>query len=89
MRVLIVSQSERMKTDYEILADEWDTLTQEYFDRCDRIRERTPIVGPQGFPTTVELLAEWEKYRKNVASLFEKHGWTEEEFEAEICRRAF
>lgn len=76
-----------MKSAYEQLAEEFDKLCFNYMERCSNLPPGgTPMIW-NGLPTTVELHGEWAKYREDLLNCFDKHGWTEEEFEEEMCRR--
>ena len=67
-----------MKSDFEVLSDELNVLAIDYMDG---------IIGlPQPYGQVV-LDTAWALFRNAKLSVFEKHGWTEVEFDAELDSR--
>ena len=79
------------RLDYDLMADKTDVLFHDYLDAC----AATPTVanGAEpttwgGKPTSVPLVDAWTAYQQRLAAVLAEGGWTWEEFEAEVDRRA-
>ena len=77
-----------MKSNYEKLCIDWDDESDRYYAEARALKgtEQTPTAYC-GIPTTDKLVKCFEAHRVRLAACFEKHGWSEDEFDAEIDRR--
>lgn len=66
------------RSTFEIVSDAFEALTDQYFD----------IVRALPHPSSqVVLNTIWALYMNALLDAFNRHGWTEEEWEAELERR--
>lgn len=67
-----------MRSDYELVAAEWDAITEEYMNSLKDL---------VGSPHNVMACA-WLAYKTRESELLRSHGWTVLEFEREGDKRA-
>jgi hypothetical protein len=79
-----------MKSNYEKLCIDWDDESDRYYAEALVLKgiEQTPTVycGIAGV-WTLQAVECFEAHRVRLTACFEKHGWSEDEFDAEIVRR--
>lgn len=67
-----------MRTSYDTVGDAFEALSNAYLDGIQAL----PPQSGQAVLNTA-----WALYRNALLALFEAHGWTEDEWDAELERR--
>jgi hypothetical protein len=74
------------KLSYEQMSDEFERLVEIYFENV-RVAPKGQPIEYEGYLTSDVLLMLWREHRERLLAAFHEGGWTEEEWEDEVCKR--